>query len=119
MEPNALIRRVLAALGALLMAACVAYPTAPYPAVPAGPSAFDRSWDAALGAAADVGVQVVSADRASGRISGSKGGTAIAIEVQTRADGRVQVGFNAPGAAPSNPALVDQLSQAYNRRMGR
>jgi hypothetical protein len=119
MEAGALPRRALVALGALLMAACVAYPTAPSPAAPSGPSAFERSWDAALGAAADVGVQVVSADRATGRISGSKGGTAVTIDVQTRADGRVQVGFNAPGAPQGNPALVDQLSQAYNRRMGR
>ena len=106
-------RRLLLALTAVLLSACVAYPAGYYAAPPAGPSAFDRSWDAALGAAADLGVQVQSADRASGRISGSKSGSAIAIDVQTRADGRVQVAFDAPAN------VSDQLSQAYNRRMGR
>jgi hypothetical protein len=116
MDSTALSRRSLVVLGALLMAACVAYPVAPYPP---GPSALDRSWEAALGAAADAGVQVQSADRASGRIAGTKGGAAVAIDVQTRADGRIQVAFDAPDSKQSNPSLADQLSQAYNRRMGR
>ena len=114
MNRSPLARWALPLLCAALLSACVAYPV-PYgaPAPVAGPSTFDRSWDAALGAANDNGVQVTSSDRASGRIAGQRGAEAVTIDVQTRADGRVQVAFNA------SSALSDSLSNAYNRRMGR
>ena len=89
------------------------------PAAPAGPSKFDRSWDAALGAAADVGVQITSADRASGRITGSKAGAAVAIALQTQADGSVRVSFDAPNAEETNPTLNERWLSNYQRRMGR
>ena len=111
-----LARWAVPVLCAAALSACVAYPyPGPYgaPIPVAGPSTFDRSWDAALGAAADAGVQVTSADRGSGRIAGSRGGEAVTINVQTRADGSVQVAFNA------SPGMSDNLSAAYNRRMGR
>ena len=114
-----LIRRTLPLLCAALLSACVAYPVA-YTAVPApGPSTFDRSWDAAIGAADDSGVRVTSADRGTGRITGQKGSANVTIDIQTLADGRVQVAFNAPGSTETNPTLTDRLSAAYNRRMGR
>jgi hypothetical protein len=100
----------------VLLAGCVAYPYG-YP-VP-GPTTFDRSWEAALGAAADAGVQVSAADRSSGRISGSKGGAPVNIDVQQQADGSVQVRFNAPTATDSNPTLDQRWLSAYQRRMGR
>jgi hypothetical protein len=81
------------------------------------PPSYDRSWDAAIGAAADVGVQVSSADRASGRVSGSRAGTAVTIDVVRLADGNVRVGFTA--ADPNDPGLKDRWLAAYNRRMGR
>jgi len=61
-----------------LLAGCV-YAPYPYPysttTTVASPPSFDRSWDAALGAAADVGVQITNADRATGRITGAKAGS--------------------------------------------
>ena len=85
----------------------------------ATPSRYDQARDAALGAAADVGIQVGGADRASGRISGPKSGAAVSIVVQQLADGRVQVSFDAPASRETNPTLQDSWLAAYNRRMGR
>ena len=107
---------VIAGLAAaLLIGGCVAYPAAP----PAGPSNFDRSWDAALGAAADAGVQVTSVDRSSGRITGSKAGAAVAIALQTQADGSVRVSFDAQNAEQADPMLNERWLSYYQRRMGR
>jgi hypothetical protein len=103
-----------------LLAGCV---VAPYPAAyPTGvstPPSFDRSWDAALGAAADAGIQVTSADRASGRITGTKAGAAATIELRQQADNSLKVSFNAPASKESNPTLGERWAAAYNRRMGR
>jgi hypothetical protein len=109
-----------------LVAACVPiagcvvspYPYG-YPTTVSTPASFDRSWDAALGAASDVGVDVTRADRASGRISGSKAGAAVTIDVRPQPDNSLQVIFNAPGATESNPSLNERWTAAYNRRMGR
>jgi hypothetical protein len=83
------------------------------------PPSFDRSWDAALGAAADAGIQVTSADRASGRITGSKAGATVTIELRPQADNSLRVRFDAPAARESNPTLGERWTAAYNRRMGR
>jgi len=90
-----------------------------FPGAPAGPPKFDRSWDAALGAAADVGVQVTSADSASGQIAGSKAGADVAMTVQRQADETVQVSFDAPNATEVNPNLNERWLASYQRRMGR
>ena len=105
---------------ALLSAGCVVapYPYG-YPTTVSTPASFDRSWDAALGAAADAGIQITNADRASGRISGSKAGAAVTIELRPQPDNSLQVSFNAPDAKESNPSLQERWSSAYNRRMGR
>jgi hypothetical protein len=104
-------------IAAVSISACVAYPYG-YPAGP-GPANFDRSWDAALGAAADAGVQVTSADRASGRISGSKAGAAVNIALLPQADGSLRVSFDAPDAKETNPTLNERWLSSYQRRMGR
>lgn len=105
---------------AVLLAGCV---VAPYPyGYPTGattPANFDRSWDAALGAAADAGIQVTSADRGSGRITGSKAGAAVTIELRPQADNTLRVSFDAPASRESNPTLGERWTAAYNRRMGR
>jgi hypothetical protein len=107
-----------AAALSLMLAAC--YAPYPYPqTVPAAPASFDRSWDAALGAAADAGVQVTSADRAAGRITGGKAGAAVTILLRPQPDGSLQVSFNAPDSKESNPSLNERWLAAYNRRMGR
>ncbi len=103
----------------VVLGGCV---VAPYPygtPAPAAPANFDRSWDAALGAAADVGVQVSSADRASGRIRGNKAGAAVAIDLLRQPDGSLQVSFGAPDSRESNPTLGDRWRESYQRRMGR
>jgi hypothetical protein len=104
---------------AVLLAACVAYPyPPPYTTAPT-PANFDRSWDAALGAAADAGVQISSADRATGRITGSKAGAQVVIMLLRQADGSLQVSFNAPDSRETNPTLNDRWLASYQRRMGR
>lgn len=114
-----LLRPALAITVALLAGCVVApYPTA-YPTTVSTPPSFDRSWDAALGAAADAGVQVTSADRASGRITGSKAGAAVVIELRQQADNSLRVTFNAPDSKEANPTLNERWLNAYNRRMGR
>ena len=80
-QPIRLLATLLVCAG---LASCVAYP---YPAEPQTimvPASFDRSWDAALGAASDSGIQVTSADRASGRITGTKAGAAVTITARDR-----------------------------------
>jgi len=111
----------LVVAAAALCSGCV---VAPYPyAYPtttvASPPSFDRSWDAALGAAADVGVQITRADRSSGRITGSKAGAAVSIELRPQADNTLQVIFSAPDSKESKPTLNDRWLGAYQARMGR
>lgn len=109
---------VIAGLAAtLLIGGCVAYPYGYPPA--STPASFDRSWDAALGAAADTGVQVTSADRASGRIVGSKAGAAVNIALLPQADGSLRISFDAPGSQETNPTLSERWLSSYQRRMGR
>jgi hypothetical protein len=102
---------------AALMAGCTYYQAVP--AAPSGPSTFDRAWSAALGAADDVGVSVSSADQTSGVITGTTATDDVTIRVFTQADGRVRVEFNVKGASGSDAVVANQLSTAYNRRMGR
>jgi len=103
-----------------LIAGCYVAPY-PYPAyqtVVTAPS-FDRSWDAALGAAADVGFQIRSADRSSGRITGTKAGAGVTIDVRPQADNTLQVIFSAPDSKEANPTLNDRWLASYQQRMGR
>ncbi len=96
---------------------CVVYE--PVPAYSPTPSAFERSWDAAVGAAEDIGVRIASADRASGVIHGTKDALDVTVAVRTQADGRVRVEFSAKGPAGQDATLVERMSRAYDRRMGR
>lgn len=113
---------ILAAVAAAaLLAGCVVAPY-PYDSVPTTittPPSFDRSWDAALGAAGDAGIQIARADRGSGRITGSKAGAAVTIDLRQQPDNSLQVTFSAPDSKESNPTLNDRWLAAYNRRMGR
>ena len=104
-------------VAATTVAGCTYYQTVP--AAPSGPSAFDRAWSAALGAADDVGVSVSTADRTSGTIYGTTRGEDVTIRVLTQADGRVRVEFNVKGASGSDAVVAERLSSAYDRRMGR
>ena len=98
-------------------AGCYTYAPAP---VYSPPSKFDRAWEAARGAAADAGVAVTSADRASGRIYGTAYATDVAISVFTQADASVRVEINVtPTGAGADPQLRERITSAYQRRMGR
>jgi hypothetical protein len=116
------MRRLLlfVAIAALPLAGCFFGST--YPAeVPQTRTvlpSFDRSWDAALGGATDVGVTISSADRAAGRILGTKDGAEVTIDVLRQADGTVKVSCKSSGSTESNPTLGERWRSAYQRRMG-
>ena len=97
---------------------CVVYETPSGYYVNTYPSTFDRAWDAMMGALQDVGVQVSSADRASGVARGSKGPVDVTVSVLRQADGTTRVQFDAKGSQ-NDPTLAQRFSTAYDRRMGR
>ncbi|MEJ5989095.1 hypothetical protein WG902_03785 [Ramlibacter sp. PS3R-8] len=122
------MRRFTIAAAAVLLSGCYTYPYYPYypyygyaatTTTVASPPSFDKSWDAALGAAADAGVQVTQADRSTGRISGVKAGAPVTIDLRPQANNTLQVVFNAPGSTESGPTLNERWLAAYERRMGR
>ena len=78
-----------------------------------------RSWAAAIGAFQDQGVRITSEDRGSGVVRGTRDGINVTANVRTQADGSVRVEFNTSGATERDPALIDRISQTYDRRMGR
>ena len=83
------------------------------------PASFDKSWDAALGAATDAQVAITRVDREAGRIIGTKGGATVIIDVKPQADKTLHVIFTAPDSTETNPTLGQRWQAAYNRRMGR
>lgn len=111
---GALVAAVLA-VAVIALQGCVPYPV--YTAPP--PSKYDRVWDAAYGAAADVGVQIQSADRGGGLIRGFKDQVTVTISVRAQPDGGAVAEIKATGPAPHDRVVSQQLSQAYERRMGR
>ena len=96
---------------------CVVYE--PVPASAPATSGFDRSWNAALGAAQDVGIRILSEDRVRGVITGANDSREVAIMVMTQADGRVRVEISARGPQGGDANLASDISRAYDRRMGR
>ena len=118
---NTLLARLSATfLLALSLAGCVVYdPYYPYGPPPSGPSTFDRSWAAAVGALRDNGVTITSEDRSRGVIQGQRGNIRAGANVITQADGRVRVEFNTGGALSEDPGLPDRVSRSYDARMGR
>lgn len=112
---SALLTCMALALG---LAGCTYYQTAPGVYAPA-PSAFERSFSAAVGAMEDEGVRIVNLDRNAGKASGIRGGISVAATVQSRADSGVQVEFSTSGDTATDPTLIDRITQRYNARMGR
>ena len=72
---------------------------------------------AAAGAMSDQGLTITAQDRGAGTIRGTRGGTTIVATLTTLPDGSIQVRFDAPGA--NDPNLIHQVSDSYDRRMGR
>ena len=102
------------------LAGCVVYDYPPYYATaPSTPNTFDRSWNAAVGAMRDQGVQIGREDRTAGVIEGRRGGLTVVAGVRAQADGRVRVEFNTRGNLSEDPGLSDRISHAYDARMGR
>jgi hypothetical protein len=99
----------------MTLTGCVVYEPAPVPA----PGTFDRAWNAALAAAQDEGVQIVSEDRVNGDIKGFRAEQEVTINLRTQADGNVRVEISARGPKGSDPGLAGRISRAYDRRMGR
>jgi hypothetical protein len=89
------------------------------PVAAPAPSAFDRAYNGALAAAQDVGIQVTSADPATGQIRGTRGGQPVSISVTQQPDGGARVQFDGPGATQREPDLATRFAQAYQRRTGR
>jgi hypothetical protein len=105
------------AVSMIFVNGCVVYEPAPtyVPSV----SNFDRSWNAAIAATQDVGVRVQSEDRARGIIMGANDSRDVTITVTTQADGRVPVEISARGPQGGDASLANDISRAYDRRMGR
>jgi len=99
-----------------LLAGCASEPV---PGYALAPSSFDRAWSAALGAARDEGVQIVSEDRVSGIINGRRGDQEVTINLRGQADGNVRVEISQRGPQGADPGLAGRVSRAYDRRMGR
>jgi hypothetical protein len=100
-----------------MLPGCVVYEPAPMPAPVL--SAFERAWNAALGAAQDEGVRITSEDRANGVISGYRDQQQVTINLRTQADGSVRIEMSARGPKGADPGLAGRISRAYDRRMGR
>ena len=115
------VTRFLVLVAALFaLSACVVYdPYYPYGYPAAGPSKFDRSWNAAVGALQDQGVQIANQDRGAGVIEGRRGGINVKARLMTQADGGVRVEFNTGGAMSEDPGLPERISRSYDARMGR
>ena len=99
-----------------IVTGCTVYE--PVPAY-APANSFERSWTAAVGAAQDVGIRIASEDRARGVITGANDSRDVTITVVTQADGRVRVEISARGPQGGNANLANDISRAYDRRMGR
>ena len=103
---------------AFLLAAALAVAGCTYYVAP-GPASFDRSWDAAVGALRDQGLEIVAADRSSGVATGRRGVVDVTARVRTQADGSVRVEFNTPGSGVPDRDLMERVSRSYDMRMGR
>lgn len=83
------------------------------------PSTFDRAWSAAVSAAQEEQVRIVTEDRATGLIRGDRGEQEVTINLRSQADGSVRVEISARGPKGLDPGLAGRISRAYDRRMGR
>ena len=83
------------------------------------PSAFDRSWSAAVSAVQDEGVRITSEDRGSGVIRGLRNDQEVTVKLRSQADGSVRIEIGARGPKGAEPGLAGRISRAYDRRMGR
>ena len=107
------MRAILLAL-VITLAGCY-----PYEVIPGGPASFDRSWEAAVGAMRDQGLEIVGADRSTGVATGRRGVVEVTARVRSQADGTVRVEFHTAGSGAPDRDLMERVSRAYDIRMGR
>ncbi len=112
-------RAIIYLLASLALGGCTTYQVVPGTYATTPPTSFDRSWSAVVGAFGDQGVTVTRQDRDAGVVQGNRDGIDVSANVRTQADGSVRVEFNTSGATAKDPGLIDRISQAYDRRMGR
>ena len=110
--------RFVAALALLALAGCVVYDPY-YPHTYQAPASFDRSWNAAMGAMNEQGVQINRQDRAAGMIEGKRGPLTVTARVLSQADGKVRVEFNTSGSGSDSRELAERISRSYDAQMGR
>jgi len=106
---------LLLVVGLTTLPGCVVNEPVPTPM----PSTYDRAWSAALSAAQEEGVRIVSEDRVSGTILGNRDQQEVTILLRSQADGSVRVEISSRGPKGSDPGLAGRISRAYDRRMGR
>lgn len=113
------VASVIAVAAAFMLQGCYTTPT-PVPAPRSIQERFEASWQAARGAASDVGVRLTYEDRPSGTLRGEQGSSSVSITVVPQADATIHVGFTVTGGTSSQDAnLRERLTSAYQRRMGR
>jgi len=112
----------IAIVASLILQGCYTGPAPAPVTIPGRPMSerFEQSWQAARGAAADVGVRITTEDRSSGTLRGDQGSSNVSITVVPQADQTIQVGISVTGGGASQDAnLKEHLTRAYQRRMGR
>lgn len=110
---------ILLTLAVALTSGCTYYQTAPGVYSTAPVSKFDKSWSAAVGALADQSVKITVENREAGVVQGVRNGIDVTANVRTQADGSVRVQFDTAGDTARDPELINRITAAYNRRMGR
>ncbi len=117
---RACVRLALACTAGFTLAGLGGCVVAPYGTpVPVGPSTYDRSFDAALGAMQSQGLSISSQDRGTGVVVGSRSGLTVSASVRPQPDGTTRVEFNQSGSQAQDPNLVQRVVADYHRRMGR
>jgi hypothetical protein len=114
---NAVACLVITVASSVILMGCVVYQ--PVSAAVPGASTFDQSWNAAVGAMQDVGVRIQSEDRARGVITGANDSRNVTVTLMTQADGSVRMEISARGPQGGDSNLANDISRAYDRRMGR
>ncbi len=102
-----------------LLAGCTYYQTAPGVYTTAPTTTFDRSWSAARNAMLEESVRIVEEERSTGTIRGDRNGIGVLALLRAQADGSVRVEFRTVGATTVDPQLIERISSAYDRLMGR
>ncbi len=97
------------------------YYAGPPPVVGPAPStsSYDTTWNSALRAAEDVGVQISSVDQGAGAIYGRRGPVDVKVLVTRQSDGRTRVELSMKGENQETQNLSNDFFAAYDRYMGR